>query len=88
MRDSFEDLKRQVATHHNQMVIEVGQSTETTISKLSGPRLAPIPVARQIRSRAFDEEKEATIKKTNVFRRALKGLSGKNTNELARIEEM
>ena len=88
MRDSFEDLKRQVAAHHNQMVLEVDQSTEKTVARLAGPRIAPAPVARQIRSRAFEEEKEETTKKTNVFRRALKGLGSKSSSDLARIEDM
>lgn len=88
MRDSFEDLKRQIAAHHNQMVLEVDQSTDKTIARLAGPRIAPAPVNRQIKSAAFEHDKEETVKKTNVFKRALKGLSSQKPNDLARIEDM
>ncbi|KAF3909641.1 hypothetical protein AA313_de0207232 [Arthrobotrys entomopaga] len=90
MRDSFDDLKKQLAAHSNQMVLEIDQGAEKTVAKLGAPRpIIPLPVSRQIKApRNFDEEKEEAHKKTNVFRRALKGLSMKSSNDLARIEDM
>ncbi|KAF3160081.1 hypothetical protein TWF225_007936 [Orbilia oligospora] len=90
MRDSFDDLKKQLAAHSSQIVLEIDQGAEKTVAKLGAPRpVIPLPISRQIRApRNFDEEKEEAHKKTNIFRKALKGLSMKSGSDLARIEDM
>ncbi|KAF3933131.1 hypothetical protein ABW19_dt0202692 [Dactylella cylindrospora] len=90
MRDSFDDLKKQLAAHSSQMMLEIEGSAEKTVAKIGAPRpIMPLPVSRQIKApRNFEDEKEEAHKKTNVFRRALKGLSMKSGNDLARIEDM
>ncbi|KAK6513364.1 hypothetical protein TWF281_004993 [Arthrobotrys megalospora] len=90
MRDSFDDLKKQLAAHSSQMVLEIDQGAEKTVAKLGAPRpVIPLPISRQIKApRNFEEEKEEAHKKTNIFRKALKGLSMKSSNDLARIEDM
>ncbi|EWC46589.1 hypothetical protein DRE_04076 [Drechslerella stenobrocha 248] len=90
MRDSFDDLKKQLANHSHQMMLEIDQGAEKTVAKLGAPRpVIPMPLSRQIKGpRNFEEEKAETHKKTNVFKRALKGLSMKSSSDLARIEDM
>ncbi|KAK6332523.1 hypothetical protein TWF730_004186 [Orbilia blumenaviensis] len=90
MRDSFDDLKKQLSAHSTQMVLEIDQGAEKTVAKLGAPRpVIPLPISRQIKApRNFEEEKEEAHKKTNIFRKALKGLSMKSSNDLARIEDM
>ncbi|KAL8696637.1 MAG: hypothetical protein Q9224_002693, partial [Gallowayella concinna] len=90
MRNSFEDMKKFIADQDD-MIIEVGDKQhDRTIQKvIGGPRPQPSVAPRAPRrSSAEDEALDELPKRKNVFKRALKGLGGRNSNDLARMEEM
>ncbi|KAH8154348.1 uncharacterized protein LAJ45_02116 [Morchella importuna] len=89
MRNSFEDMKKQLESQQRTIVDEVGINTERSVQKvIQGPRPLPPSAPRVPRYRPEEEDDEGPAKKRNVFRRALKGLSMKSSNDLQRIEEM
>lgn len=90
MRNSFEDMKRLLADTEDVVITEVQSNTEKSVQKvLNGPRPQPPSAARSLRQGSQDDMYEdLPSKKKNVFRRALKGLSMKSSNDLGRIEEM
>ena len=73
------------------MIIDTGNKQhDRTIQKvIGGPRPQPLGTPRAPR-RPSEEEytDDLPAKRRNVFKRALKGLGGRNGNDLARIEEM
>ena len=90
MRNSFEDMKKFIADQ-DEMIIEVGdkQHDRTVQKVIGGPRPQPSVAPRAPRrSSAEDEAFDELPKRKNVFKRALKGLGGRNSNDLARMEEM
>lgn len=90
MRNSFEDMKRLLADTEDVVITEVQQNTEKSVHKvINGPRPLPPSTARSLRQGSQDDYLEDIPKqKRNVFRRALKGLSMKSSNDLGKIEEM
>ncbi|KAL8784059.1 MAG: hypothetical protein Q9213_004186 [Squamulea squamosa] len=90
MRSSFEDMKKFIADQDD-MMIEVGdkQHDRTVQKVIGGPRPQPSVAPRAPRrSSVEDEAFDELPKRKNVFKRALKGLGGRNSNDLARMEEM
>lgn len=91
MRNSFNDIKRMLADTEDQIIGEVKENTEKTVQKhINGPRPYPGSTgARSIQgtSQAGTIESVQT-KKRNLFRRALRGLGAKGSNDLTRVEEM
>ena len=89
MRNSFEEMKRFIADQ-DEMLISVGNKQhEKTQRVIGGPRPQPAGAPRiPRRSSSEDFMDDVPAKRRNVFRRALKGLGGKNTNDLAKIEDM
>ncbi|KAH8779261.1 hypothetical protein F5882DRAFT_358695 [Hyaloscypha sp. PMI_1271] len=90
MRNSFEDMKRLLADTEDVIITEVQGNTDKSVQKaINGPRPLPQSGPRSIRQGSQDEMYEdLPTKKRNVFRRALKGLSMKSSNDLGKIEEM
>ncbi|RDW91450.1 hypothetical protein BP5796_02615 [Coleophoma crateriformis] len=90
MRNSFEDMKRLLADTEDVIITEVQQNTDRSIQKaINGPRPQPPSVPRSLRQGSQDEmHEDIPTKRRNVFRRALKGLSMKSSNDLGKIEEM
>jgi hypothetical protein len=90
MRNSFEDMKRLLADTEDVIITEVQGNTDKSVQKvINGPRPLPQSGPRSIRQGSQDEMYEdLPSKKRNVFRRALKGLSMKSSNDLGKIEEM
>ncbi|CAG8972427.1 hypothetical protein HYALB_00001116 [Hymenoscyphus albidus] len=90
MRNSFEDMKRLLADTEDVIITEVQANTEKTVQKvINGPRPLPPSAARSIRQGSQDEMyDDIPNKKKNVFRRALKGLSMRSSNDLGKIEDM
>ncbi|TAQ91512.1 hypothetical protein B7494_g232 [Chlorociboria aeruginascens] len=101
MRNSFEDMKRLLSHNDANMVhlladtedaiiTEVQTNTDKTVQRaINGPRPLPQSTSRSLRQGSRDEMYEdLPTKRKNVFRRALKGLSMKSTNDLGKIEEM
>ncbi|KAL7271093.1 hypothetical protein RUND412_006173 [Rhizina undulata] len=92
MRNSFEDMKKALQMQTQQIVGEVDQNTERSIQKvIQGPR--PLPpsaprVPRYITKADDDGEEDGPAKRSSIFKRALKGLSGRSSSDLQRIEEM
>jgi hypothetical protein len=87
MRNSFEDMKRAMAEQTKTIVHDVDNNTERSVQKiLQGPR--PQPPSTPRRREKDGSMEEEFKKKNNVFKRALKGLSGRNSGDLERIEDM
>lgn len=87
MRNSFEDIKRMLADTEDVIITEVKENTDKTVQRaINGPRPFPGSGARSLQSGTMTDDLPA--KKRNIFRRALKGLSGKGVNDLGRIEDM
>lgn len=88
MRNSFDDIKRMLADTEDVIITEVKDNTEKTVQRhIGGPRPFPGSEARSIQTGSqggTDNEK----KTRNLWKRALKGLSTKGTNDLTRIEDM
>ena len=88
MRNSFEDMKRMMLDSEQNILTVTDKNTERTIQKhIQGPRPQPLGSPRVPR-RVSEENEDTPAKRRNVFKRALKGLSGRNDSDLARIEEM
>lgn len=89
MRTSFNDIKRLLADTEDQIIGEVKDNTEKTVQRhLGGPRPFPGSGARSLQGGSQAGTFDENAKKRNIFRRALKGLSSKGTNDLGRIEDM
>lgn len=93
MRNSFEDIKRLLADTEDVIITEVKENTEKTVTRaVGGPRPFPGSGARSLQGGGSQSGTmtldDFQAKKANIFRRALKGLSGKGVNDLGRIEGM
>ncbi|KAI2625684.1 hypothetical protein GGR54DRAFT_637464 [Hypoxylon sp. NC1633] len=89
MRNSFEDIKRMLADSEDQIINEVKDNTEKTVKRhVGGPR--PFPGGSSSRSIQGSQAgtEDPNVKKRNLLRRALQGLSSKGANDLSRIEDM
>lgn len=91
MRNSFEEMKKFIAEQDDLLVDQSNKQHDRTIQKivLAGPRPQPLGTPRFPRGSSADGDAEdAQAKKRSVFRRALKGLSSRNQNDIGKIEEM
>lgn len=90
MRNSFEDMKRLLAEQENHIITSTDKNTERAVQKvINGPRPQPFGTPRTRRTSADDDMiEDLPAKRRNVFRRALKGLSMRSSNDLAKIEDM
>lgn len=86
MRNSFEDMKKFIAEQDEQILDSSERHHEKTQRIVGGPRPQPTGAARTTRSATSEED--LPNKRGNVFRRALRGLGTKNTQELQNIEGM
>ncbi|KAB5554516.1 hypothetical protein GE09DRAFT_130956 [Coniochaeta sp. 2T2.1] len=88
MRNSFDDIKRMLADTEDVIITEVKENTDKTVQRaINGPRPFPGSGARSLQSGTMTVD-DLPAKKRNIFRRALKGLSGKGVDDLGRIEGM
>ncbi|KAI4211464.1 MAG: hypothetical protein LQ351_005766 [Letrouitia transgressa] len=90
MRNSFEDMKRFIAEQDDMIIDSSGKQHERTVQKvIGGPRPQPLGTSRAPRRPSTEDELEdIPTKRRNVFKRALKGLSGRSGNDLSKIEDM
>ena len=91
MRNSFEEMKKFIAEQDDILVEHGNKQHDRTIQKiiLGGPRPQPLGAPRVTRGSSMDGDvDDMQAKKRNVFRRALKGLSNRNQNDIGKIEEM
>ncbi|KAF2087707.1 hypothetical protein K490DRAFT_65549 [Saccharata proteae CBS 121410] len=88
MRNSFEEMKRFIAEQDKMIMGNADRNVDLTAQKiLQGPRPQPLGSPRTPRRSSEDVDDMPTRRK-NVFKRALKGLSGRSSNDLANIEGM
>lgn len=82
MRNSFEEMKKFIETQDEKIL---DTSEKQTQRMLNGPRPQPVGLSRASRRMSEDDEEK---KRKNVFKRALKGLGLKSSNDLTHIEDM
>ena len=87
MRNSFEDMKKLVSEQGDILVEAGNKQHDRTINKLvlGGPRPPPPNFTRRS---SGDDGAETPTKRQNILRRALKGMSSRNQNDVSRIEDM
>ncbi|OKL64506.1 hypothetical protein UA08_00465 [Talaromyces atroroseus] len=86
MRSSFLEMKKYIA-EQDDMLMQANEKQHERTRAIGGPR--PLPASRSNRQFAAAEYgEEAQAKRRNVFRRALKSLSVKSSNDLTKIEDM
>lgn len=83
MRNSFEEMKKFIAQQDG-LLMEAGEKQHDRTHKVIGARPMPGPRTRQLP----DDGEDMRSKRENVFKRALKGLSLKSSNDLTKVEEM
>lgn len=88
MRNSFEEMKRYIAQQDEMIMENNDRQHQITQRAITGPRPLPAGFTKKTTATLIAEEEENRSKKRNVFKRAMKGLSGKNSNELTKIEDM
>ncbi|KAK2591434.1 hypothetical protein QQS21_010874 [Conoideocrella luteorostrata] len=89
MRNSFREMKDLVQDTGDDVIFANVENTEKLQKAINGPRPYPSAASRSLQSPSqTDTLDEAGIKKKNLWKRALQGLSAKGTNDLSRIEDM
>ncbi|KAL4872980.1 hypothetical protein BDV12DRAFT_114831 [Aspergillus spectabilis] len=88
MRNSFEGMKKFIAQQDGMLLESNERQHERTYKAIGGPRPLPASGSRSTRQASFDDAEDLPAKRKNLFKRALKGLSLKSSNDLTRIEEM
>ncbi|KAG5958908.1 hypothetical protein E4U58_005192 [Claviceps cyperi] len=90
MRNSFREMKELVQDTGDDVIFSSVENTEKLQKAIKGPRPYPNGSA----SRSFQSSSHAGtldengVRKKNLWKRALQGLSNKGSNELSRIEDM
>ncbi|KAL2857924.1 hypothetical protein BJY01DRAFT_201526 [Aspergillus pseudoustus] len=88
MRNSFEEMKKFIAQQDGLLLEANDRQHERTYKAIGGPRPLPVSGNRSARQASLDDTEDLPAKRKNLFKRALKGLSLKSSNDLTRIEEM
>ncbi|KAL2862847.1 uncharacterized protein BJX67DRAFT_287724 [Aspergillus lucknowensis] len=88
MRNSFEEMKKFIAQQDGMLLEANDRLHERTHKAIGGPRPLPGNGSRSTRQNSLDDAEDLPAKRKNLFKRALKGLSLKSSNDLTRIEEM
>jgi hypothetical protein len=87
MRHEFEEMKKFIAEQDRKIMENTDRDAEYTVKKvLGGPRPQPAAQPRTVHG-TYNEE-DLPTKRKNVFKRALKGLSKRGSNDLTKIEDM
>lgn len=84
MRTSFEEMKKFIAQQDG-LLMEASDKQHDRTYRALGPR--PNPSGPRSRPSPGDDD-DIRSKRQNVFKRALKGLSLKSSNDLGKVEEM
>lgn len=90
MRNSFEEMKKFIADQDDFLIDTGNKQHDRTVQKIvGGPRPQPLALPKfQRHSSTEDDTEDSPAKRRSVFRRALKGLSSRNQNDISKIEEM
>jgi hypothetical protein len=86
MRNSFRDLKELVQDTGDDVIFANSENTDKLQKAINGPR--PYPGSRSVQSGSIATMDDIAVKKKNLWKRALQGLSAKGTSDLTRIEDM
>lgn len=87
MRHEFEEMKKFIAEQDRKIMENTDRDAEYTVKKvLGGPRPQPPAQPRTVHG-TYNEE-DLPMKRKNVFKRALRGLSKRGSNDLSKIEDM
>lgn len=87
MRHEFEEMKKFIAEQDRRIMENTDRDAEYTVKKvLGGPRPQPPAQPRTVHG-TYNEE-DIPMKRKNVFKRALRGLSKRGSNDLSKIEDM
>lgn len=82
-------MKRFIAEQDDLIMDTAEAQHQKTVQKvINGPRPQPLATAHLTMRTNSEEDEETPAKRGNVFKRALRGLSTKNTAELQNIEAM
>ncbi|EEP80312.1 predicted protein [Uncinocarpus reesii 1704] len=84
IRNSFEDMKKFIETQDEKLLDTTEKHHGQTQRLLNGPRPQPPRTPRRL----SEDDDDTPTKKKNVFKRALKGLGLKSSNDLTHIEDM
>ncbi|KAJ5082791.1 hypothetical protein N7532_011834 [Penicillium argentinense] len=87
MRTSFEQMKKFIAQQDELIMDSSDKQHERFYKALGGPRPLP-PSSSRTRQLNTTDNDDLQAKRANIFKRALKGLSGKSGNDLTKIEGM
>ncbi|GAM90990.1 hypothetical protein ANO11243_090370 [Dothideomycetidae sp. 11243] len=89
MRQNFEELKKFIAEQDREIMRTTERSGDATAQKVLNGTSAQAYSRSTHRSSQPDHETESfSGKRQNVFKRALKGLSGRSNNDIGRMEDM
>ncbi|KAF2093643.1 hypothetical protein NA57DRAFT_81143 [Rhizodiscina lignyota] len=90
MRNSFEEMKEFIRIEREAIMGNTDRNAEVVVQKvLGGPRPQPVSSPRTMRRAGSSEEgDDPQGRRKSMFKRALKGLSMRSTNDLAKIEDM
>lgn len=90
MRNSFEEMKEFIEAQKKELKGHTHNEAEMVVQKVvGGPRPQPSSSPRVAQRLGTSEDgDDSQGKRKNMFRRALKGLSMRSTNDLARVEDM
>lgn len=88
MRNSFREMKELVQDTGDDVIFANVENTEKLQKSINGPRPLPGTATRSLQSASQAGTLDEAIKKKNLWKRALQGLSAKGTTDLTRIEDM
>ncbi|KAK7611236.1 hypothetical protein JOL62DRAFT_556171 [Phyllosticta paracitricarpa] len=84
MRNSFEEMKKFIAEQDRVIMSNTDRDADMTVQRILNGQ----PPARSVGRNSGDDMDDMQYKRKNIFKRALRGLSMKNSNDLGKIEEM
>ena len=91
MRTSFREMKDMIQDTGDDVIFAGVENTEKLQKSINGPRPYPGTGSRSVHSNSQSQAgtlDDVALKKKNLWRRALQGLSAKGTSDLTRIEDM
>ncbi len=88
MRNSFREMKDMVQDTGDDVIFANVENTEKLQKAINGPRPYPGAASRSLQSASQLGTLDEAVKRKNLWKRALQGLSAKGTNDLSRIEDM
>ncbi|KAI5467131.1 hypothetical protein BGZ63DRAFT_418857 [Mariannaea sp. PMI_226] len=88
MRTSFNEMKDLIQETGDDVIFANSENTDKLYKAINGPRPYPGNRSSIVSNSQVDNINEVSMKKKNLWKRALQGLSAKGTSDLSRIEDM